>query len=442
MLNDYITERIIPGSPNTKKDKYVVKSRKMFEELYQTLKIENFSGIKKKNQFILTASGMETGKYDVRYCSSGEKLIWYTLVLINYIQNMGILIIDEPENHLHESLLWKFILLLKEIASDETNEITLSQVFLLTHSKNLIYNNFSDGLNFVIENKDLKLLEYEHCESILRDIGVSCINEKILFVEGSTDQSLLQGVLAEDNIHINVLGNCNAIIKAYEGIQEVSKYVQDKRFVFMMDKDTRDDEEIERLRNENPNYFDSHVLILDCHEIENYLLNEKSICRAYNEIADVLGKETLAERDCKEDMKNIADESFELTKRKYLNYLLHTKLSRIDSLINKNEIVLESENDFEQYIDNTFSSQKWTDILSQMHLSYNKMNKKYSKESWSKQWKKLCDGKNVFNQLVAKMAGKLGIKKDDLQRKIIKTELGNKESELSILVNEITRLYN
>lgn len=442
MVNDYISERIIPGKAKTKKDRYVANSRKLFEELYKKIKIENFSGTEKYDQFILTARGEKTGKYDIRYCSSGEKLIWYTLVLINYIQNMGILIIDEPENHLHESLLWKFVLLLKKTAEEETNQTTLSQVFLLTHSKNLIYNNFTEGLNFVIDDKNLKLLEYEKCESILRNIGVSCINEKILFVEGITDQELLQDILSEDNIHINVLGNCNAVVKAYEGMQEASTHIQDKRFVFMIDKDTKDEQEITLLRNENPEYFDSHVLVLDRHEIENFLLDEKIICDSYNQIAEMINKPKLNELNCIQDMKEIADSFLDSTKRKYLNYLLHRELSHIDSLIDQKEIKLENENEYKDFIDKIFSSSKWEDVLSKMKSVYLKMQGKYSKENWEKEWKKLCDGKTVYNQLIANLSSKMGIKKNNLHNAIVRTAMKDESSMLSELVKDIIKHFD
>ncbi len=103
--------------------------------------------------------------------------------------------------------------------------------------------------------------------------------------------------------------------------------------------------------------------------------------------------------------------------------------------------MIKTENDFEQYIKDIFSSQKWSNILLQMNLTYNKMNEKYSEENWNKEWKKLCDGKCVFNQLVAKMAAMAGISTDNLKNKIIKTAIEKKESELSILLNEIRQKY-
>lgn len=82
MMNAYAYQRLNPQTP--RKDKFVFDSKEMYHELITNVNISNFSGKEKKNQFILVSKN--GGKYDARNLSSGEKLIWYTLLIMNYIK--------------------------------------------------------------------------------------------------------------------------------------------------------------------------------------------------------------------------------------------------------------------------------------------------------------------------------------------------------------------
>ena len=443
ILNDYIMQRINPKKGNASRDRYVGISKKIFENLITEINIGNISSSIKKNQFIITANRKDNPKhkYEVRDFSSGEKLIWYTSILLNYIKNIGILIIDEPENHLHEVLLWNFIQFLQEICTDYQNEITLTQVFLLTHSKNLIYNNFSQGKNYVIIDGNIEQLKYDDCEKLLRNIGVSCVAEKILFVEGNTDESTLAEVFSRHNIQIEVLGSCEQIIKAYEGVQKVSTHIQDKRFIFLLDRDTRDDEEIKRLRDENAGYFDEHVVFMERHELENYYLDEKVVFDTLNKICDAVGKSKISIEEVANIFKKNADETLDDTKKKYLNYLLHAKLHHMDSLFKKKDISYENEASYKNYISEVFNSQEWKKTKNSMYDFYKKMEMKYSKTEWDNNWKILCDGKAVFNKCLSDFKNISGVEVKTLNNKIINDCLKNKGSDLNSLVEKIINKY-
>ena len=56
----------------------------MFHDLIKEISISNFSGKERKDQFVLITKGKT--KYDVRNLSSGEKLVWYTLLILNYVK--------------------------------------------------------------------------------------------------------------------------------------------------------------------------------------------------------------------------------------------------------------------------------------------------------------------------------------------------------------------
>jgi hypothetical protein len=78
----------------------------------------------------------------------------------------------------------------------------LKQIFFLTHSKNLIYNNFSYGKNYIV-NKGMNEITYANSENVLRQIGLSTVYSKVLFVEGKDDYDFLQNIL----LHIILKSN-------------------------------------------------------------------------------------------------------------------------------------------------------------------------------------------------------------------------------------------
>jgi len=191
-LNDYIKERLIPGSP--RHDIYFGAAKILFNYLIPYIEISNFTGTK-KSEFQLLVKNSRSNNFDVRLLSSGEKTIFYLCLLLSYFTSIGIILIDEPENHLHESLLNKLVNLLVEITQSESlleilqkyshSEIkeylgkyyckyNLQKIIFVTHSKSLIYNNFQFGQNLVIDNS-VQTLNYENAEKKLREIGLSSI---------------------------------------------------------------------------------------------------------------------------------------------------------------------------------------------------------------------------------------------------------------------------
>lgn len=286
-INDHLYERIDPRKGYY--TKYFQDTKIIFKEILNNVEISNISTKERINQIIICAK-KDNKKMDIRNLSSGEKLIWYTFLLLNYVKDMGILIIDEPENHLHEELTCTFINELKKICSNDANDaITLSQIYLLTHSKNLIYNNFIDGKNYVVSNKEMLPLEYNNCEKELRKIGVSYTNDKILFVEGRNDTQLIEEILATYNIHVRDLGNCTEVIKVYNSIKKLANELHDPQFIFLIDRDSKTDEDIILLKENDPTYFDNHFIVMEMHEMENYLLDVKVIKEFLNHMHDTLG---------------------------------------------------------------------------------------------------------------------------------------------------------
>lgn len=162
----------------------------------------------------------EKKEFYINQASSGEKeIINFLLGVFAFNLNNGIIIIDEPELHLHPR--WQNILLDLFI---ELSTLTKNQFILSTHSPTFI-NDKSFNHIFRIykdENNVSKEITLRDCDSFkLRDIlhiVNSTNNEKIFFadivilVEGITDRLVFQRILNE---HVETL-NATKIVEIIE----------------------------------------------------------------------------------------------------------------------------------------------------------------------------------------------------------------------------------
>ncbi|WFR55638.1 AAA family ATPase [Anaerocolumna sp. AGMB13025] len=434
MMNAYLYQRINPQTP--KKDLFFSDSKEMFQQLIDNVTISNFSGKERKDQFILISKNSE--KYDTRNMSSGEKLTWYTLLILNYIKKIGILIIDEPENHLHEQLAWKFIGFLKYIIRKSVNNLTIGQVFLVTHAKNIIYNNFSDGKNYVLDNDgNMLLIEKDKCEDILRECGISYVDDRILFIEGRTESDNLKTLCDNNNIRIRELANCAEIIQVYKSLVKVKELVYAPKFVFMIDKDTRDDDDIEAIRKMDNDFFDKHFVVLPVHEFENFFLDEKVIIQKVNEFLALTKKEEKEEDSILKVMKKYADDSLNDTKKKYLNNAIRDEMKAMADLIKQKDIVISSQADYNAYINMIIEGAEYEKRLQKIREKYSTMTDRYGVLNWTGQWKIVCDGKRVYRQSISEIAKEIGISDQNLNNMVFDAQLTDNESTICIFWKEI-----
>lgn len=431
MMNAYLYQRLNPLQP--RRDDFVNQSITMFSELMDGVSVSNFSGKQIENQFVLLAKNIlpnqKSVKFDARNLSSGEKLIWYTILVLNYLKKIGLLIIDEPENHLHEQLAWRFVLFLQEISEKSENSISIGQVFLITHAKSLIYNNFSLGCNYIANDTGLVSVSKEDCETVLRSCGISFVEDKVLFVEGRTENENLAKLCDQHNIKIKVVGNCSEILQIYGSLIKVKEIVTVPKYVFMLDQDTRDNQKIQELRNEDPTYFDNHMVFLPVHEIENFLLDEQVISDVLNNYLQDCSNERVDSTRVIQKMKEYADTSLDITRKKYLNYELDYAIKGLAKSVNQRNILVSSKVDFTTYVTSILSESVITNFISSMGQKYDDMEQKYSHTNWDADWKKLCDGKIVFNNTCSYLGQTYRMNTAMLKTKIFNAVIKNPNSQ-------------
>lgn len=464
MIDAWLLQRIDPRTHGRNWDEFIRDAKIQFHALIPSLEVTNFSPKKIAGQVVLTAAKIGESKDtvkrrrtipDIRDFSSGEKLIWYTLLLIYYVKNMGILIIDEPENHLHEDLAWRFVDYLhgvcvngktggKPFASkakinSAKSIATLSQVFLITHSKNIIYHNFNIGENYLLRKGRLSELMSAEAEESLRQLGISSVYEHILMVEGKTDAELWRETLKEYNVNVVPMGGCKEVIKAYHVLSNLPAEITAGQIVFLIDRDTRNDAKICNIENTNKEYFDNHFYILNRRELENYFIEPEQISLYMHKLANDLHKPELAKWTDSE-VRNMAYEYagkiLEKTKGEYFYSLVGECLNnRIERLITP--ISQASADDDNLFAKNISNGLRQIDVNREIKECRERVNNRYSSEEWERNWIALCDGKKVFDCITGKVSYQLSIDRKIIKNGIMQEVLSNNNSDIVKVKNKI-----
>jgi hypothetical protein len=446
----------------------------MLKLLIPKIEISNFSGLQFPNQFVLLGKASHNRRvnfYDIRNFSSGEKTLFYILLFINYVRQIGLLIIDEPENHFHEDLLMRFCKLLNDVgeadsyvdlifkvAEDVDEPIkekyrsrfedfyegyNLAQIYLLSHSKNLIYNNFSLGINYIVEDQFTRI-DYDNYEKTLRRIGVSSIYSKVLFVEGDTEEQYLEMFLSDFNIKVHPLQGSSQVLDTFRRVCKIKEYLRESHFCFLLDMDTMSNDEIEAIREEAPEYFDQTFIILDKHEFENFLLDEKifhEIIKRHSGLFGSIGLKSLDEVEA--EIKAIADNTKDLLYRKELQKLNGNSISKLKRFFRRRDLPVEDEGEYNEYIRTKMSEANVSEFLSEeFRNNYLFVSQKYTDENWNENWKKLCDGKAVLGQVVRHFSDYLDLRSDRLRKEIKEIVSKSSQYEINQLIESILNKFD
>ena len=427
LIKDWAYERLIPTKG--KVDLYYKISEELTTKLFENIRFDNVSANNfKKDEVVKLVSNQNTGgkRYDLRQLSSGEKTIFYSLMYINLVDRISVMIMDEPENHLHEDLIYKFLNLFKSLCDSEktyaevlkdlgvkpniiekyykfkgSSNSKIEQVFLFTHSKPLIYSNFDEGSNYIIDT-DLKIIRYEECEKKLRELGVSALYNRVLFVEGKTEEELFRKFITK-NIKIEKMESCNKLVQVYRGIKEVGSYIRDFKFLFLLDADEANEEKVKDILEENRDDF----ILLDRHEIENYLIDIDIWLEASLRLADDETKNVINYEYIESQLKESALSQMQLFKKQYISGKLNNSLA---SLIKSNHRYVELEEEkYMQYIDQLIKRENIDKFIEQSKKVYNDCMSNFSDERVERDWISICQGKQVVNMALGKIAPKLGV---------------------------------
>jgi ABC-type lipoprotein export system ATPase subunit len=228
---------------------------------YRALKLESdrVRAINEESEF----SGTEM--------SDGEKVGLYLISQILLADKGCILIIDEPELHLHKSLMVRLWNKLEEQRSD--------CIFVyITHDLDFAVSKPSSKIIWTqnYKNNHWKWKELDSNEVVPENLYLEILGSRrpILFVEGekgSLDFQIYQTYY--DNFTVVPRGSCEKVIESVKGLKD-NIDLHDKKVFGLIDKDFRPEEQIATLK-------DNNVFCLNLNKVENlFLLPEiiKMVC--------------------------------------------------------------------------------------------------------------------------------------------------------------------
>lgn len=248
--------------------------------------------------------------------SSGEQEV--IKILFDILQKdikHSVILMDEPELHLHPTLTFKLIETLKTIGNN-TN-----QFIFFTHSADLISTYYSTGNVYFIdsektgENEAHKLSELDHSHKTLssiigNDLGLFAVGKKIVFVEGedSSLDRLTYNTIAKDIIpeaKITPVGSVHTIETLNSFADEIQKSIFGIDFYMIRDRDGMSQDQITQVEKSGK------VKILKRRHIENYFLDSEMLYAVAQHLALPEKNLEITQQFIEEQVKEIAKQTLQ-----------------------------------------------------------------------------------------------------------------------------------
>lgn len=238
----------------------------------------------KDEQLFASKNGSEP--YSIAELSDGERNALLICSDVLTTEPNHLIILDEPERHLHRSIISPLLSSLFQKRKDCVFVISTHDVFLpIDHSEAsvlLLRSCQWNGKNIKDWDADLISEADEIPSSIKREILGSKRN--ILFVEGeyeSLDRQIYS--LIYPTVTVMPQGSCTQVEKAVEGIKGTEKLHWINSYG-LIDADDRTAEQIQTL-------LDKGIAALNCYSVEALYYNLEIVKRIAKRFSDVLGQD-------------------------------------------------------------------------------------------------------------------------------------------------------
>lgn len=330
-------------------------------------------------------------KYSATEMSDGERSVLYLAAQVLCVPKEKILIIDEPELHLHNSIMHRLWMSLKKCRKDCLFMfITHDTEFVARHMSAIkIWIQEYDGKNWKFSKIENEYLP----ESLLLNILGS--RQNILFVEGesySYDTQLYS--LLYPHYRIIACGSCSQVITRTKAFNK-SKNLHHCKVYGIIDRDFRSESEIKKYKDEN-------IFVIDVAEVENLFLVE--------EIIRLLAKHMFQDDDkvFEEISKYVIDERFS---KQIDGQIEQSTIAEIKYILSSFEVNSNKDSEAKKSLDDLFSS-----------LNYDKIKEKHKKNFYSiLQKRSYREIIKVFNEknIVKSIGHYFGIKNDEFCKIVI-----------------------
>ena len=232
--------------------------------------------IKKAGIIETYPTGQKEKNYNATEMSDGERVIFYLVGEVICAQPESIIIIDEPEMHIHKSLI-KTLFDLIEIERQDCTFI------YLTHDIDFAFTR-QNALKIWCKSYENNVWDYEFLNNempIPEQLYLEVLGSRkpVIFIEGdnsSIDYELYEQVYSD--FTLKPLGGCEKVIQSVKSFNEQKAFHHINSFG-IIDRDRRQDSDLAKLNSNN-------IWVLDVAEAENLLLIDAIII----EVAIHMGK--------------------------------------------------------------------------------------------------------------------------------------------------------
>lgn len=294
--------------------------------------------------------------------SGGSGFIQFMQILSRiYYRKSTIVLLDEPDAHLNANLVYDMIRTLK----DYSKELPI-QILIATHSQDVLDVVEPEQISIIDVNQDESKTCAEGKEAAYEALGVSLpvrdlaflqMFNKVLLVEGSSDEGLLDqfGTIYDPDfksslrnffvLPIRGKGNFDAYINFFNSLERrLSKKID---IFFLRDRDNLPDDELKRKLQ----YFLTKVknaVILKRNELESYLIIPKVWVKALSQKGIKLSEKEFNEiiNKIKKEMEIDLETKFERSYAKLKEEAIGDEKTRTEAkavfrgMLNKNEFAV------------------------------------------------------------------------------------------------------
>ncbi|MFH0864448.1 MAG: AAA family ATPase [Candidatus Gottesmanbacteria bacterium] len=383
----------------------------LFSELIPDKKLKT---IDPQNLRVLEYEDENGNVRSIHTLSSGEReVIGIGFDLLLTSPKHCVILIDEPELHLHPQLAFRLIQAL--ISIGEKN-----QFLLFTHSGELI-TSFADQQVFYIDTHNKSQNQARDLSDIAKDpelskilgqnIGTFAVGKNVIFVEGqnaSLDKAIYQGIAKEifpDSVVIPVSGQEN--IMALARVRDILGSTMWGISMFMIrDRDGLTDTQIQSMESSSS----GRLKILGRRHLENYFLNENLLAEVLSEdLVDDTSqwrKPTFVLGQLREIAKEIMPEAV----YKWVQENVRTEVGNVDLKV-KNyqaqgkdklaESIKTRASEELQRITALLDSGKVSSVIDTKYVEYDQALSANKDEVWKKEF----PGKTFFRKLAGRVTG-------------------------------------